>query len=337
MSGRVELDQWRKLYDDVGGLLFVNALAPTTAHYDLCRRYITSSDPEIRSSVEAAIARHGALTAAAAADVIAVHSRDVSVDELISIARDTRSRMDDAATTLGDAAGHVASYADALHSGANNLATASSPLSVVAELIQVTRAMNERASAAHAELRRAGEEIETLRSQLAEAARTANSDPLTGLPNRRALDMRLQSAFAEAKQAKTPFSLAICDIDHFKNVNDTHGHPVGDQVIKYIADALSKLGRENLFVARYGGEEFVIVFEGLDPKEAAVQLDGVRRDVAAKRMQVKATGQSLGQISFSGGVSGIRGRRDPSAMLKAADEALYQAKNDGRNRVCIAE
>lgn len=327
-------EAWRSLYDDIGKLLMSNGLEPTLPHFDLGRRFMIRRDPDLVRRVEEAIARDGSLTPIAAANILAVNSRQISSDEIVGMALEARQSMQTAANTLDQTNLHVRDYAGALEAGASNLAGVAGE-SVIAELIAITRTMAERATAAELQLRRTGDEIEALRARLAEASRTANVDALTGLPNRRALDLRLRQAFDAARAGRTSFSLAICDIDHFKKVNDTHGHPVGDEVIKAVAAALSRVGAGNLFVARYGGEEFVTIFEGIEPADAAAQLDAIRKDLVTKQFSIRSTGQVLRDISFSGGVCGMRGRKEASAMLKGADKALYRAKEEGRNRICI--
>ena len=336
MTERSGPEAWRALYDEIGGMLFSNALEPTLPHYDLGRRYMTKADPDLVRRVDETIEREGALTPAAVADILAVHGPHLAVEEILSMAGEARNRMQQAASTLDEAGGHVRDYAGALELGVNSLAAAPGSETVIAELIAITRTMAERASLAEERLMRTSNEIEALRNRLAEASRTAHVDALTGLPNRRALDVRLREAFETASKAGTRFSIAICDIDHFKKVNDTHGHRVGDEVIKAVAAALARVGTGNLFVARYGGEEFVTIFEGIEASDAAAQLDAIRLELAAKQFSIRATGAILRDIGFSGGVCGIKGCKDGSAMLKGADTALYRAKEEGRGRICIA-
>ncbi len=328
-------ETWRSLYDNIGGLLFSNALEPTSPHFDLGRRYLTQADPDLVRRVDEVIEREGSLTPTAVANILAVNSRKLSLDEILNMAGEARHRMQDAAATLGETTGHVRDYAGALAAGVNSLAGVAGSETVISDLIAITRTMAERASLAEQQLQRTSNEIEALRGRLADASRTANIDALTGLPNRRALDMRLREAFEAARAGSTSFSLAICDIDHFKKVNDTHGHPVGDEVIKAVAGALSRVGSGNLFVARYGGEEFVTIFEGVEPVDAAAQLDAIRKELVAKQFSIRTTGEVLRNISFSGGVCGMNGRKDASAMLKGADKALYRAKGEGRNRIYV--
>lgn len=330
MTHIANIEAWRSLYDDIGGLLFANALEPTLPHFDLGRRYVTRTDPELVRHVDEVVKRDGALTPAAVARILAAGSRQMSVDQLLGMAADARKRMEEASSTLGETQGHVRDYAGALEAQASDSAPD------LAGLIAITRTMAERAALAEQRLQQTGSELETLRSRLAEASRCANVDALTGLPNRRALDIRLREAFEAARMAGGSLTLAICDIDNFKKVNDTHGHAVGDEVIKAVAAALARVGSGNLFVARYGGEEFVTIFEGVGAEDAAAQLDAIRKELVAKQFAIRATGEVLRNISFSGGVCGKPGCRDASAMLKAADKALYKAKEEGRNRILIA-
>ncbi|SNS81139.1 diguanylate cyclase [Sphingomonas laterariae] len=331
-----DMSEARGLWDRIGELLFANELEPTVSNFDICRRYVLGIDEALVASVDQAIARHGGLTRTAVASLVALHSRAIATDEIIRFAQQARAKADEAATVIGEAQGVTRRFADALEAGATTLATGAGAEVVIADLLAETRLMTERAWTAEDRIRKASEEIHDLRTRLAEASVTANSDPLTGLPNRRALEARLRLAYDAAKEQSRTFSLAICDIDHFKRINDTHGHPIGDQVIKLIASSLSKVGSDSLFVARYGGEEFVVVFDDAEPEEAMSRLDMIRADVAARQVTVRRTGETVGRVTFSSGIAGMRGRRDTSAMLKAADEALYRAKSEGRNRICVA-
>ena len=216
------------------------------------------------------------------------------------------------------------SYGEDLAAGAEKLESGEGGVPV---LVAITKAMAERTKTVEQQLTAARDETQQLRAKLAEAGEEARSDPLTGLPNRRAFEEKL----AELERKNARLSLAICDIDHFKRVNDNYGHAVGDRVIKAVAQTL----RDNCaghMVARIGGEEFVILFPGLEPAAAGQILDEARDVLGARYFKLRETDEPLGKVTFSGGVA--RGRHpDGTSALQRADALLYAAKNGGRNRV----
>ena len=207
---------------------------------------------------------------------------------------------------------------------------------LVSNLAGLARAMLERTRRAEDDMRKSEDEARALRRSLARAKRDAEVDYLTGLPNRRAFETLLERHYAEARADCEPLSVAFCDIDEFKKVNDIHGHEAGDRVIKLIADTLARISDDHCHVARHGGEEFVMLFRGLAPSDAAARLDEAREALAERRLINRKTDEPFGQITFSGGVADVFGYDDVRAALKAADEALYSAKANGRNRVELA-
>ena len=207
----------------------------------------------------------------------------------------------------------------------------------IAGLADLAAAMLDRTRRIEEEMRRTEMEARSLRQSLAEARRTAEIDHLTGLPNRRAFEALLREQYAEAQMGGEALTVAFCDIDHFKQVNDTHGHDTGDRVIKVIAETLSQLTDDRCHVARHGGEEFVLLFRGAGTEEVRNLLDATRAALAARRLVNRVTDVPLGLVAFSGGVADVFAHPNASAALKAADAALYCAKAEGRNRILIAE
>ncbi len=157
-------------------------------------------------------------------------------------------------------------------------------------------------------------------------------DPLTRLHNRRHLDERLQGEFAYATRHKTSLSVLVVDVDHFKRVNDTLGHPAGDAVLQALASALQRIVRTEDVLARFGGEEFVIVARGIDEKGAAAFAERIRGSIEA--MTIPWQDDQL-KVTVSIGLAHMEQKRypGPDALVAAADGALYQAKRSGRNRV----
>ncbi len=157
-------------------------------------------------------------------------------------------------------------------------------------------------------------------------------DALTGLYGRKFLNDYLQEQERRYLEAGVQFSLLICDLDHFKRVNDTYGHQAGDEVLKEFASFLKSSVRGIDIIARFGGEEFVVVFPGDDFKPVAEKLC---RNWSSKKINLPQ-GKAI-QSTFSAGLA-VMGRdaRNKEGLIKAADDALYQAKNTGRNRVAVA-
>ena len=148
------------------------------------------------------------------------------------------------------------------------------------------------------------------------------TDPLTGVSNRRALDESLNNLFAMKSRYQTSFSLVIVDIDHFKQVNDRHGHLYGDNVLREVALHLDDCVRETDLVARFGGEEFVLILPETDLAGACILADRVRALIAEKM-----------RVTVSGGVATVVEGDTPGSILARADSALYSAKSAGRNRI----
>ncbi|PHR85808.1 MAG: hypothetical protein COA78_38795, partial [Blastopirellula sp.] len=167
--------------------------------------------------------------------------------------------------------------------------------------------------------------------QLSATISEARTDGLTKLFNRRAFDEQLKKLSANWERKQTAFSLILFDIDHFKAVNDTHGHVVGDQVIKHIANTLTQVTRESDYVARYGGEEFAILLPDTSLEKA--------KDIATRAMQdlrceeVKIDQLSL-NLTTSCGVCCIDQIAEIEQFVTSTDKALYQAKAAGRNQGC---
>ena len=156
-------------------------------------------------------------------------------------------------------------------------------------------------------------------------------DALTGLYNRRQMDISFQDAFEEAEERTAPLSVLLIDIDHFKKLNDVHGHAVGDEALKLLADLLEDMFRGSDVACRFGGEEFVVLLPGADLATAVKRAEELRE--RCQSMTLFSDGKPL-NFTLSVGVAALEeGMSQPDELLKRADEALYKAKNQGRNRV----
>ena len=180
-----------------------------------------------------------------------------------------------------------------------------------------------------AQLARSNKLLEEKNRMLQELATT---DHLTGISNRRALLAFSEQQWARANRMDEPFCAAILDIDHFKKVNDTYGHGVGDEALKSVAGILKSSIRSYDQVGRWGGEEFMLVFPGITLKECFKVTERIRCDLAAKPLE--ALNRSVAITASLGISSRIEdGATTLEALFKIADEALYVAKNRGRNRI----
>lgn len=183
--------------------------------------------------------------------------------------------------------------------------------------------------------RRVAQRVQHLDKDNERLVRLSNTDPLTGLANRRGLDARLQDMLAAASQRREPLAIAMIDIDHFKLYNDRYGHQAGDRCLVTVATALAEAARACDLVARYGGEEFVIVLPGADEETALRIIERVRAHVAALCQPHERSPH--GVVTLSAGIASMvpDGAGVASVLLHGADEALYQAKQAGRNRVTV--
>ena len=205
----------------------------------------------------------------------------------------------------------------------------------IAQVLNLSRAMMARIEQVEAAMARSEAETERLRQNLAMARMEADVDHLTRLPNRRAFERRLVSAANEARAKGEPLSLAFCDLDHFKSINDRHGHEAGDRVLCALAASLIEFAGDSFFVARHGGEEFVLLFYGLDKEGARERVDRIRAAQAARQLMNRENGQPFGRITFSAGIAEVTEDPDIRSALTRADAALYRAKQEGRNRVMV--
>jgi len=172
-----------------------------------------------------------------------------------------------------------------------------------------------------------------LNEELEEAMRSSSIDPLTGLFNRKAVDEKLEELLERFLENGTVFSAVMIDVDKFRDFNTRYGHQIGDAVLRVVSNTLKESVKGLDFVARYGGEEFIVLFPKTSRDNAAIVADKMRIAVEEHRKRISSTGEVLDPITISCGVAEITTSDNAESVIHRADQALYLAKNSGRNQV----
>ncbi|MFK4647789.1 diguanylate cyclase (GGDEF)-like protein [Bradyrhizobium ottawaense] len=209
---------------------------------------------------------------------------------------------------------------------------------IVETLLRSTSEMRETNKTLEDRLTLSKNEISNLQQSLEAIRAESLTDPLTGLGNRKYFDRMIDMAVQSALASGEPLSLLLFDIDHFKSFNDSYGHLTGDQVLRLVGLSLKQTIKGQDITARYGGEEFAVVLPNTALRQALTVADHIRRAVMAKELKKKSTGEILGRVTISVGVSMLKQGDDTDALIERADACLYAAKRNGRNRViCEAD
>ena len=179
-------------------------------------------------------------------------------------------------------------------------------------------------------------EVRRLREHLEQVRRDSMTDALTNLANRKAFDEALETMCGE-DSSDAPLCLAVIDIDHFKRFNDTWGHQTGDQVLRYVANVIGRIGAQPRLASRHGGEEFAILFPSETSKTAEQALQLIRTEIAGRALKRRSTNEDLGAVTVSAGLAQRRPGETAMSLMERADAALYTSKRAGRNRVTDAD
>jgi diguanylate cyclase len=328
------------IFERIRALLDEGAIAASPSNYDFLYRYVTAADPQLVVAVDAL--RKGGTRLNAQS--IRLVQRDLygtgrgEIGRVLEVTEEQLSRMNHYIEQSDADARGFATRLDAGRSGLHEPGSAERQSSMFAEMIEATNAMLATTERLQSELAASSQEIEILRRDLEIARVESRSDALTGLSNRKAccdyLDAQIERAGTEGK----PLSLIFLDIDFFKKFNDNFGHRMGDEVLRLVGQSLGHFFHGRGFVARWGGEEFVIVLPDHHAPEAATLAERFRAHIGTRTIRARGSGQEVGRITLSLGVSGLKRGDNAQQIIDRADTALYDAKADGRDRVvCWSE
>jgi diguanylate cyclase (GGDEF)-like protein len=258
-------------------------------------------------------------------------ARDLEFSETIDVLRAALSKV------VGDAEGTNKSLDESSRkfkrlTGVSDIRDLRRQLSkAVVDLESVVEEKRRKDEEQHAKL---SKQIAQLESKIEASVAEALRDPLTGVANRRGFDQTSRRWFASCSRTGRPLIMAIIDLDHFKKVNDHHGHAAGDQILRLAAKCLKSGIRSTDFLGRYGGEEFVILLRDIDRDLAVERMQETLAKIAACQYEYHGVGRRvIVTFTASVGLTAIAAGEDLEVTMKRADDALYEAKAAGRNRV----
>ncbi|MCW3846694.1 diguanylate cyclase [Sphingomonas sp. LB-2] len=319
----------RRLYDHIGEFLFEQRLEPDPANFAFAYHLLADPEGALAKAVRALTDGGVRLTQrdidSLDCDVKPVASGAAAKEQADGLVAQTQMQVEGFHDMVAAMRAETEDFGRDLAASAKAIGDLPGGIPEVARL---TTEMLERVRTAESRLDAATREATELRSKLEEARDNARRDPLTDLPNRRAFE----EAFSAQAASGATMCLAVCDVDHFKSVNDRFGHAVGDRVLKAIAAALGEACAGHL-VARYGGEEFAVLFTGVDKTAARATLETARAKVATRNYRVREGDTPLGEITFSAGLTVASVDEMCATAFQRADRLLYAAKEGGRNQV----
>jgi diguanylate cyclase len=290
-------------------------------NYEIWYVYATGYNAPLNKIINETLARNGRLSEADLEQIYETYLSHIKTsDRIDKVGARVIGEIDDVMALITDALGTASSYDESLSGASEKLTTAKSPdqiKAIVETLAKSTCEMRDTNKALENRLALSKTEITGLQHSLEAIRAESLTDPLTGLGNRK----------------YEPLSLLMFDIDHFKSFNDSYGHLTGDQVLRLVGMSLRQTIKGQDITARYGGEEFAVVLPNTALRQALTVADHIRRAIMAKELKKKSTGEILGRVTISVGVSMLKPDDDTDSLIERADACLYAAKRAGRNRV----
>jgi len=311
-------------------------------NYEIWYVYATGYNSPLNKIINETLARNGHLTEADLEQIYETYlSHLKTTDRIDKVGARVIGEIDDVMRLIDDALEMSTSYDASLSGASEKLTSAQSReeiRSVVDTLTKSTHEMRDTNKALEERLALSRTEISSLQQSLEAIRAESLTDPLTGLGNRKYFDRSIETLVQSAMASGEPLSLLMFDIDHFKSFNDSYGHLTGDQVLRLVGMSLKQTIKGQDITARYGGEEFAVVLPNTALRQALTVADHIRRAVMSKELKKKSTGEILGRVTISVGVSMLKPGDDTDSLIERADACLYAAKRAGRNRViCEAD
>lgn len=318
-------------------LIYGLGLQPTPQTYETFYSYVAQTDLSIEPIIRNAL-REGRHLDESEAEALGAQVSGSSFPEaqLYDLTNRLKEGVSDTSVVIEEAVASTAIYCTSLdetRKGLSKVHEQEDLAAVVAGLVKTTEELKREGSLASRKLSEISLDVESVKGDLDKVRVQSFFDSLTGTANRRMFDRAFADALADAEMSGQALCLCMVDADHFKKFNDTHGHLAGDSALKLIADVLKNAVRDRDIVARYGGEEFALLLVGADLKTAVTVAERIRSGLATKKLIKRGTGENIGNVTVSIGVAQYMRGETISCLLERADQCLYTAKNNGRNKV----
>jgi diguanylate cyclase len=310
---------------------------PTALNFELWIHLVADPNGPLAREIQRLLKSGETITDTMAEDLAATYLPKAKLNEQIRDAGDVLTKeLAAVSEAIQSAKQHNAAYGATLAGATRELSgevDVGVLKSMVGNLTSATRQVQRNNATLEKRLAESSEEVARLKEHLEQVRRDATTDGLTNLANRKAFDEELERACIEADAQHSIIALAVLDIDHFKSFNDTWGHQTGDQVLRFVASVIGRVGAPPRFAARYGGEEFAIIFAHESQRQVERTLNEIREEVSSRMLKRRSTNEDLGAITISAGFAERRQGEAIHMVVERADRAMYASKRAGRNRV----
>jgi diguanylate cyclase len=313
-------------------------VAPHPINYAVWYDYVAETNPQLNQAIDNLIDTHASFNEEINFDLYSRYICNASLDKFEFLNSQLTSIMDGAINQVKQSGNQFSETKNSLKSSSKKLELITEKQDMqllLTEIVHETQQLEKETQHLNSQLIKAQKEMEQLKSELKKTRKLATTDGLTGLLNRRSFDEELDKLVPCPPNQE--HCLLILDLDHFKKVNDTFGHTIGDKVIRFTADLIKNTKLSHHLGARYGGEELALIMPETPVNHAIEIAESIRKTLESSQLKQKNSNLSIGTITASIGVTVLKQEDSAETAINRADKALYQAKQSGRNRVIVSE
>lgn len=312
------------------------SIPATPEVYTIWYEYYADRRHDLKSAIDNKLIKKEAFSAEACQQLFNEFFIAIPEQQLQELRQAIRALIGQLTLELNELNTGMESFTDVLEDCEENLNAkpeVDSLQAIIRVLLDETKKCRSRNHQALSKVYHLSTEIDSLQDSLEKMGEEIYKDSLTNIGNRRGFDKQLIKAIRKARAEDAPLALIFLDIDHFKRVNDTHGHLVGDRVLRFIAETLKRSVKGCDYVARYGGEEFALILPNTNIDGGRAVAKQVQANVAKTKLTKKKGGKPIESVTISGGLSTLREDDTEESIIKRVDDFLYSAKHAGRNMI----